>query len=486
MELTETAKLRRMVLTSIARFTLNDQLPERIYDILYRGSVTEDSPRYRCCVHKERAVLKNRIDMAFGLKVGINIIDAAKIALVTPVDTTLPILDVLPVACDQCPIDKYMVTNACRHCISHKCIDDCPKKAISIHQNRAFIDKNKCIECGRCKNACPYGVIVEISRPCERACALGAISAGDNHKAIIDFDKCVQCGACRNACPFGAIDERSSIVQLIQTIKHGHKMVALVAPSIVSQFGFKTQFGQILTALHKFGFHEIVEVGVGADITSVEEAREFIEKVPQKQPYLTSSCCPSFVKLVKQHYPAAATKVSDTPSPMVSCGKMIKQADPNAKTVFIGPCIAKKAEARRHRDVIDFVLTFEELMCLFDGAGIDVAKQPLTEHNTAASAIGLKFPLHGGVSQAVSDTVEQLGGREVVAHYAAGIDNCLADIEKADNGEIKCNYFEGMACDNGCIDGPGTIIDYHLSNIVISKYADKAKFKRAAETEHAE
>ena len=153
MELTAVAQLRRMVLEHLSRYTWNNELPDHVYDILQE--VREDTPRYRCCVYKERAVLKNRIDMALGQECSSNIIEAAKLTLNEPERTDLPIIDVLPAACDQCPIDAYYVTDMCRHCITHKCMNNCPKKAISIIQDRAFIDKTKCIECGRCKQMCP-------------------------------------------------------------------------------------------------------------------------------------------------------------------------------------------------------------------------------------------------------------------------------------------------------------------------------------------
>lgn len=251
MELTEVTKFRRAVLTGLAKFTWQGTLPEHVYDILY-SVVTEDGPRVRCCVHKERAVLKNRINMALGLTVDLNIVEASTRALAEPVNKELPIIDVLPEACDQCPIDKFLITDACRHCVAHKCMNKCPKQAISIHQNRAYIDKSKCIECGMCKKVCPYGAIIEVSRPCERACPLDAITAGADRKAKIDTQKCVQCGACRSACPFGAIDERSSIVQLIQTIKSGQQVYALLAPSFIGQLGFKVTPEQIVAAIKKW------------------------------------------------------------------------------------------------------------------------------------------------------------------------------------------------------------------------------------------
>ncbi|MCQ2374230.1 MAG: 4Fe-4S binding protein, partial [Phascolarctobacterium sp.] len=163
MEVTGIVQLRRMVLEHISRYTWNGELPDRVYDILQE--VREDTPRYRCCVYKERAVLKNRIDMALGQDCSENIIEAAKKTLNLPQRRDLPIIDVLPAACDQCPIETYFVSDACRHCIAHKCMTNCPRQAISLVQNRAFIDRTKCIECGRCKQVCPYGAILEFHRP---------------------------------------------------------------------------------------------------------------------------------------------------------------------------------------------------------------------------------------------------------------------------------------------------------------------------------
>lgn len=482
MELTAVAQLRRMVLEHLARYTWEGQLKERVYDILQE--VREDTPRYRCCVYKERAVLKNRIDMALGQTCDQNIVDASERTLNEPERLDLPVIDVLPVACDQCPIETYFVTDACRHCIAHKCMDNCPKKAISLYQNRAFIDRTKCIECGRCKSVCPYGAILEIHRPCVRACALGAVSIGEDKKAAINHEKCVECGACRNACPFGAIDERSSIVRVIMDIKAGKKVIAMVAPSIVGQYGFKVETGQIFSALKKVGFADVVEVAVGADITSVKEAAEYMEKVPAEQPFMTSSCCPAFVKLVKKHLPEAADKVSATDSPMVSCGKWVKKEHPDAVTVFIGPCIAKKAEGREHRDVIDYVMTFEEVMCMLEGKDIKFEEESAASYDRDGSKLGLGFPLYAGVTAAVKGTVEAMGGSVRQAHYAAGLDNCKRDLAAAQKGTLDCSYFEGMACPNGCIDGPGAVADFRLTKVALTKYAGAAPITQAVDDKH--
>lgn len=482
MELTAVVQLRRMVLEHLARYTWNDQLPEHVYDILQE--VREDTPRYRCCVYKERAVLKNRINMALGQTCDLNIIEAAKLTLNTPERKDLPVIDVLPVACDQCPIETYFVSDACRHCITHKCMDNCPKKAISLYQNRAFIDRTKCVECGRCKAVCPYGAILEIRRPCVRACALGAVSVNKDKKAVIDHEKCVECGACRSACPFGAIDERSNIVRVILEIKKGKKVIAMVAPSAAGQFGFKVEAGQFYSALKAAGFADVVEVAVGADITSVKEAEEYLEKVPEKQQVMTSSCCPAFVNLIRKHVPEMADKVSETPSPMVSCGELVKKLHPDALTVFIGPCIAKKSEGRQHSDVIDYVMTFEEIDCMLKGKDISIEQQPAEEYERDGSSLGLRFPLYAGVTAAVKATVAAKGGQVEQAHYAAGLDNCRSDLEQVSKGTLACSYFEGMACPNGCIDGPGAVADFRISKVALTKYAAAAPVQQAVDDKH--
>lgn len=477
MELTEVTKFRRAVLTGLAKFTWQGTLPEHVYDILY-SVVTEDTQRVRCCVHKERAVLKNRINMALGLNVGLNIVEASKRALTEPANKELPIIDVLPEACDQCPIDKFLVTDACRHCVAHKCMNKCPKKAITIHQNRAYINKTNCIECGMCKKVCPFGAIIEISRPCERSCALNAIHAGADRKAKIDTSKCVQCGSCRSACPFGAIDERSNIVQIIQAIKSGQKVHALLAPSFIGQMGFKVTPAQIVAALKKMGFTAVEEVAVGADMTAIHEAEEFIEKVPARQKYMTNSCCPAFVSLVKKHLPEETSKISTTVSPMVACGRYVKSEYPDAVTVFIGPCIAKKGEARHYSDAIDYVLTFEELACMLEGAEIDPAAIVSEVHTSKASGFGISFPLLKGVQGALNHTLEESDETQVQAHYASGLEACLEDMKKLAAGKLPCQYFEGMACSNGCIDGPGTMAEPGLVSVLLKKYAGEAELKK--------
>ena len=476
METTQVVSYRREVLRKIAKFTWNDCLPEHIYDILYE-TVRDDTIRVRCCVHKERAVLKNRIQMALWQPLGLNIINAANAALAGEFDKTLPLVDVLPDACDACPIDKYYVTDLCRHCIQHNCMNNCPKKAISIVNNRAFINRDICIECGRCAKSCPYGAIIEINRPCIRACALNALSAGEDKRTKIDYDKCTQCGNCREACPFGALDERSMILPLLLALKQHKPVIAMLAPSFVGQFGMKITAAQVIAGLKKLGFLDVVEVAVGADITTLHEAEEFMEKVPEKLSFMTSSCCPAFVAMIKKHFPEYEENISKTTSPMVSCGRYVKEKHPDVMTCFIGPCIAKKREGLNNPDSIDFVITYEELNCMFEGIGIDLSEPVEEEYVTQATSGGIGFPLTRGVQASMKEVLPPERQKSLLAEYADGLENCQDKMTQIVKGKLAAEYFEGMACCNGCVNGPGSLSQQGLTRVLVTKFQKAAEKK---------
>jgi len=484
MEVTEIVKLRRAVLTKLAQFAYAGNLPDHVYDILQ--IVREDTPRLRCCVHKERACLKQRINIALGQTPEMNIKEAANKALDNPVDVSHHVIEVLPEACSACPVNKYMITDVCRRCLTHRCMNGCPKKAISVYQGRAHIDYDMCIECGNCKRSCPYGAVVEIARPCENACMVNAIHMGkNNRKAEIDKTKCVECGACRNACPFGAIEERSSIVQLIQRIKKGENVYALLAPSFVGQFGMKVTPGQIVAACHKLGFKHVREVSVGADMTVLTEAEEFNEKVPRAQKLLTSSCCPAFVATVKRHAPDLANCISDAVSPMVARSKAVRHEEKGVITVFVGPCIAKKVEAREHPNEIDFAMTFEELKCMMDSQGINPAELQEDAFHARSSADGCNFPQEAGVSNAVSHYLKKQYNREIKSKYVCGLSNCLEALKDYQVGKLDIEYLEGMACDKGCLNGPSAISEPGITKILLKRFADTTEIAGAADNEFA-
>lgn len=485
LQVTEVVKIRRKVLLEIAKLTFAGELDKHnIVDVL-DNIVTEDGPRYRCCVHKERAIVKDRVKFILAQPLEVGIAEAASNALEGQI-ADMPIINIMPEACDQCPIDTFFITNACRNCVAHNCIASCPKKAITVVQNQAYIDKTRCVECGLCKKSCMYGAIVEITRPCERACDIGAIKADKERRAVINYEKCVQCGGCKVACPFGAITEQSFIVQLIQQLHSNKRVHAILAPSFISQFGMKIKPSQVLTAIKKVGFYDVQEASFGADIVTLEEAKEFAATVPEKQSFMTTSCCPAFVGMVNKHLPALKEHISTTVSPMVATGKVIKDADPEAVVVFIGPCLAKKVEAQQYPGIIDFVITFEEMEALFLGAGITLAEVAETEFASAASRDGNAFARAGGVVRAVIDAAEKIAPELVVKpHRAEGLQNCKVALLQMAAGKIDANFFEGMGCEGGCVGGPGILIDTRIGSKMVDKFADSSSMTTVLDNQEA-
>jgi ferredoxin hydrogenase large subunit len=340
----EVAKIKHEVLREVARLTLAGELAAQV-DRLPRALTDSGITRYRCCVYKERAVLSERIKMALGFsprevdpEERLGEIVTNRLPEYRP---AAPVLDIIDTACDRCPIDRYMVTDACRGCVAHFCVNACPKKAISIVGRRAYIDQEQCVECGRCSQACHFHAIVEVIRPCERSCPAEAIKPGPSRNSVIDFALCTACGTCVTACPFGAISDKSQLVEVIEWLKAGERVVAALAPAVAGQFGPNVSLGQVVATLKEAGFSAAAEVACGADQVAKEEAREFRERIAEKG-WMASSCCPAFVALIKKHYPDLVDHISQTASPMVTLARRLKEVDPECRVVFIGPCVAKK------------------------------------------------------------------------------------------------------------------------------------------------
>lgn len=478
-EVNEIVKIRRKVLTELAQMMFEDRLREDV-DTILNSVVTEEGPRYRCCIHKERAVLKDRIRSALSQPMDISLTEAANAALEGQT-ADAPFIQVLPVACDECPLDRFIVTDACRNCLAHSCIASCPKKAISVVANRSFIDKSRCVECGLCKRSCPYGAIIEISRPCERACDLGAIAADKQRKAHIDYGKCVQCGACKTACPFGAISDRSMIVQVIRQMKANRRVYAILAPAFIGQFGVQVRPGQLLAGLKKIGFHDVLEVSVGADAVALEEAKEFVDRAQDPGTFMTTSCCPAFVEMINKHMPELKGNVSSLVSPMVATAMAVKKDDPAGIVVFVGPCIAKKNEASQYPGIVDYVLTFEELAAMVVGAGVNVTEMENEPFASSASKGGNLFAKAGGVSGAVEKVLEILSPEtDLQAERCEGLSNCRKCLQEISQGKRKANFFEGMACTGGCVGGPGVLTDSRVTTKLVENFAGTADEENAA------
>ena len=455
---TKVQHLKYKVLREVAREAWKGTLFEHILEIpkmIVPGKV----PSMRCCVYKERAILGERVKLAIGG------------------DRENPnIIEVIEIACEECPAAGYDVTTSCRGCLAHRCEDVCKHGAISFDNNHvAHIDKAKCVECGQCAKVCPFAAIVNHKRPCQNACKVKAISINEDNAASIDNEKCIACGACVYQCPFGAISDKSYILDAIDLIKKSdnnknYKVYAMVAPSISSQFVY-AKLGQVVTGMKELGFHTVIEAALGADMVAMEEAKELAEKG-----FLTSSCCPAFVQYIQSAFPALIDLISHNPSPMLALAKYIKGNEPDAKVVFIGPCTAKKAEAQLEnvKPYVDAVLTFEELQALYDSCDIEITslEEGVLDN---ASYFGRIFARSGGLSDAVAEALKEQGiDFELKAIACNGIEECKLALLKKNKNVLDANFIEGMACVGGCIGGAGCLTHGAKNNAEVDKYGREA------------
>ena len=473
-QISELIKVKRTIYTNIARWSLEGNLVEKISELPETLQQDFALASY-CCEHKEQAILKERIRVALGLLPGqvkkhSCLAEMAKVALSSGMHPTeeQPTIEMMEVACDKCPIDKYVVTDACRNCAAHHCQSSCPKQAIFISGNRAYIDGNRCVGCGLCVKSCSYRAIIEVTRPCEAACAVKAIKPSERQIASIDQDLCVSCGACITACPFGAVADYTQLVAVANALRRKDRPVyALVAPAFVGQFGPKVQPAALRTGLLSLGFTNVLEVGKGAEAVAAAEAAEFREKMAAGDDFMTSSCCPSFVALVNKHFPDLKPNVSHTPSPMAVIAQEVKDSDPSAYTVFLGPCVAKKGEAAGLPQV-DAVLTFEELAALLVAAGINLAAvNAIGDLAEPVDPLARGFAKSGGVSKALMAAL-QLPAEQFA--QANGLSEACGILRQAAKGQISASFIEGMACQGGCIGGPGTLINPKVCQSLLDRY----------------
>lgn len=450
---TKVQYLKYKVLRQVAREAWNGTLLENLLEIPNK-IVPGKTSTMRCCVYKERAILAERVKIAMGGN-----------------KENKNVIQVIDIACDECPAAGYEVTDSCRGCLAHRCEDVCRNGAISFdHNHVAKIDKSKCVECGKCAKVCPYFAIVNRKRPCQIACKVKAISINEDNAASIDNKKCISCGSCVYQCPFGAITDKSYILDIINMIKNGDKVYAMVAPSIASQFSY-AKLGQVIEGLLKLGFFTVVEAALGADMVALEETKELAEKG-----FLTSSCCPAFVTYIKTAFPELAEFISHNPSPMTMLAKYIKHTDKEAKVVFIGPCTSKKAEAQLDevKPYVDAVMTFEELQALFDGRDIDITTLGESSLDDA-SYYGRIFARCGGLSEAMEQGMAELGiDFDLKAISCDGIEACRAALLRKSKNVLDANFIEGMACVGGCIGGAGCLTHGEKNKTEVDKYGKKA------------
>ena len=456
---TKVQHLKYKVLREVARFAWEDTLQENLMNIP-KIIVPGKEPTMRCCVYKEQAIVAERVKLAMNGN-----------------PNNPNVIEVIDIACDECPMGGYEVTDACRGCLAHRCEDVCKRGAITIDSNqKAHIDKTKCVECGLCAKVCPYSAIINHKRPCEQACKVKAIAMNENKAAKINDEKCISCGACVYQCPWGAINDKSYILDTIHIIKESKKnntpVYAVVAPAISSQFVYAS-LGQVITGIRELGFDSVVEAALGADMVAISEAKELVEKG-----FLTSSCCPAFVSYVKKQFPDLAPFVSHNLSPMATISKRIKEDHKNAKVIFIGPCTAKKMEIKQEdvKPYVDSVITFEELQALFDSKNIDITTLSETELDNA-SYYGRIFAKCGGLSEAVKEAIEEQGLTDfkLSSVNCDGIEACRVALLKAQKRVLDANFIEGMACNGGCVGGAGCLTHGERNKLEIDKFSKKSK-----------
>lgn len=484
--------IRRKVFTEVARMSYegNDysDYAKQISRLPYK-IIPGEVGRLRESIFLERAIVSERIRLAMGLP--LRPIDEQ-----TPATEGLehsviadkyydpPLINIIKFACNRCPEKLIKVSQLCQGCLAHPCVEVCPKKAVEIRNGRSHIDQDKCIKCGRCVDVCPYNAIVKLERPCAKACGMNAIHSDGLGHAEIDYDKCVSCGMCLVNCPFGAIVDKGQIFQLIQAIKRGDKVYAIVAPAFISQFPGLTP-ETLKAAMQQLGFADTVEVAIGADLCTIEEAKDFMREVPEHQPFMATSCCPSWSVMAKKLFPEMAGYISMAMTPMVLTARLVKKKHPDCRIAFIGPCAAKKLEASRRtvRSDVDFVLTFEELMGLFEAREVDFGDLEPGEGFTKATGAGRGFAVSGGVAQAVADTIHKWDpDREVKIASAQGLAECRKMLTLARAGKYNGYLLEGMGCPGGCMGGAGTLADPVRAAAALAKYKKAAPLQDATDS----
>jgi len=473
--------IRKKVFTEVARMAYAGKGYEGVDELPYI-IVPGDQPLHRESVFLERAIASERVRLAMGLNIRpiqtrhlmTEDMDQAAVAeqYYQP-----PLINIIPYACHACPTNRYMVSNYCQNCLAASCRKVCPKDAIIVRNNRSYIDLDKCIRCGKCAKACPYNAIVHLERPCAAACGMDAIGSDDQGRAVINQDKCVACGQCLVSCPFGAIVDKGQIFQVIQSILQGDKVIAIVAPAFIGQFGKHSTPGKFIAAMKELGFSRIVEVAVGADMCTIEEAKDFLEKVPSQQNYMATSCCPAWHSMIYKLFPGETKNISMTLTPMVFTARLMKKKYPGCKVVFVGPCAAKKLEAIREdiRSDVDFVLTFEELQGMFEAKEINFETiEPMYDLNEGTAA-GRGFAVSGGVAGAVANLIKETApDTQVQTARAEGLRECRKLMTLAKAGKYNGYLLEGMACPGGCVAGAGTLLPVELAARVVGNYQKEA------------
>ena len=486
-------QIRKEIFTEIARLAYEGGGRQELEELPYK-IIPGEIATYRDSIFLERAIVSERLRVAMGMSLR-PMTEHAPIS--KGLDESMieekyyepPLINIIKFACHACPEKRVYVTDGCQGCLEHPCKEVCPKDAISIVHGKSQIDPEKCIKCGKCMDACSYNAIIKQERPCAKACGMGAIHSDEYGRAEIDQDKCVSCGMCLVNCPFSAIVDKGQIYQTIKAIQSDTPVYAILAPAIAGQFGPEMTESRIRSGFKALGFTDVAEVAVGADLCTIEEAHDFMDEVPEKMPFMATSCCPAWAMMAKKSFPQLADNISMALTPMVLTARLIKKKHPDCKIAFVGPCAAKKLEASRRsvKSYVDFVLTFEEVAGMFNAKEIFFADLPEDKPLREASGDGRGFAASGGVAKAVVNYIKKLDpSREVKVVSAEGLDNCKKMLMLAKAGKYNGYLLEGMACPGGCIAGAGTLRPINKAAQALTESQKAADFAQAADTTYAD
>ncbi len=444
--------IKHEVLFEVAKLAFHGELEEK-KDSLPYDMIPGPQANFRCCIYKEREIIRQRIRLAEGKSPSAG-------------SNNKNIVQVITSACEGCPIARFVVTDNCQKCMSKKCQGACNFGAVSMLKDRAYIDPNLCKECGKCSQACPYNAIADLMRPCKRSCPVEAITMDENNIVVIDEEKCINCGACIVNCPFGAISDRSFMVDVINLLKQEDKHVyAMLAPAWEGQFGSHVSVGSMAAAIKEIGFTDMYEVALGADYTASSEAEEWSDAYNEGKK-MTTSCCPAFVKMIRKHFPQLTDNISTTLSPMAATARLIKAMDPEAICVFIGPCIAKKEEVLDSvsLNAADYALTLDELVAMFRAKEIE--PKSFNGNVQQGSIYGKKFCISGGVTASVVESLKESNGNtDITVKVCNGAAECKKGLMLLKVGKLPEDFIEGMVCEGGCSNGPGSILTGRAANV---------------------
>lgn len=439
-------KIKHEVLYEVAKHAFEGDLEEEV-EFIPKKLIPGPHAQFRCCIYKEREIIRQRVKLAMGKA--------------TKKEDDGNIIQVISSACEDCPISSYVVTDNCQNCLGKACINACQFGAIEMGRHRSHIDASKCKECGKCAAACPYHAIAALKRPCKFTCPVDAITYDEDGISVINDEKCIRCGLCIHACPFGAIGSRTFMVDVIDAIKSDKKVYAMIAPATEGQFGPDITMNSWRKAMKLVGFDDMVEVGLGGDMTAKVEAEEWLEAYKEGKK-MTTSCCPAFVNMIEKHFPELKENISSAISPMCAISRMLKAKDPDCITVFIGPCISKKSECKDHKieGNADYVLTYSEIRSIMKAKGVELL--PDTDRNYQESSVyGKRFGNSGGVTaavlQAFKEAEEEIDAKVATCNGAA---ECKKALMLLKHGRLPEDFIEGMICEGGCVGGPSAFTGY--------------------------